>query len=165
MLPAMARWHLWASLLLVAACKRTAPAPPPGPCDTAAACVALAEAQLRAPSPGSDAVVISALGRACDLRSGDACLRLSHFLALHGAERGPVNTFLDRACEAGHLGACLTVAEALLEGLRGRARDVPRGLALLEKACRGGETAACGQLSELRQRADAGAARQATSPR
>jgi len=160
----MARWHLWVGLLVsVAACKRTAPATP-GSCDTAAACVALAEAQLRAPSPGSNAVVISALGKACDLRSAEACLRLSHFLALHGAERGPVNTLLDRACETGHAGACLTVAEALLEGRRGRPRDVPRGLALLEKACRGGETAACDLRREGRPSGDASAGRQATSP-
>jgi hypothetical protein len=158
----MARWHLWAGLLVMTACKRTAPATPPGACDSAAACVALAEAELRAPSPSSGATVIAALGRACDLRSGEACLRLSHFLALHGAERGPVNALLDRACEAGHHGACLTVAEALLEGRRGRLRDVPRGLALLEKACRAGESAACGQLAELRP--DAGPETPGRSP-
>ena len=151
----MARWHLCAALLLVGACKRTAPVPA-GPCETAVACMALAEAQLRSPSPGTDAMVVQSLGRACELRSGDACLRLSHYLALHGAETGPVNALLDRACEAGHLGACVTVADALLEGERGRKRDVPRGMALLEKACRGGEQPACGQLGELRHGAQAG---------
>jgi hypothetical protein len=161
----MSRWHLCAGLLLIAAggCKKT-PDPAAGPCDSPASCIALAEAQLRAPSAGSEAIIVQALGRACELRSGDACLRLSHYLALHGAERGPVNALLDRACEAGHPGACFTVAEALLLGDRGRTRDVPRGRALLEKACAGGEKAACGRLSELRQRPDAGAGRQATSP-
>ena len=150
----MARWHLGATLLLIGACKRTAPAS--GPCETAAACIALAEAQLRSPAPGTDPIVVQSLGRACELRSGDACLRLSHYLALHGAETGPVNALLDRACEAGHMGACVTVADALLAGERGRKRDVSRGMALLEKACRSGEQPACGQLGELRQGAGAG---------
>jgi TPR repeat protein len=160
----MARWHLCAGLLLIAGSCKKAPDPPAGPCDSPPACIAVAEGQLRAPSPGSEAIIVQSLGRACELHSGDACLRLSHYLALHGAERGPVNALLDRACEAGHPGACLTVAEALLLGDRGRTRDLPRARALLEKACSGGEKAACGRLSELRQRPDAGARRQATSP-
>jgi TPR repeat protein len=158
----MARWQLWVALMIGGACKRAAPATPAGPCETAAACVALAEAQLRSPSP-AEAIVVQSLGRACELRSGDACLRLSHYLALHGAETGPVNALLDRACEVGHQGACLAVADALLAGERGRKRDVARGLALMEKACRNGERAACGQLGELRHGADAAAARRATS--
>ena len=161
MLGAMVRWLVGLALLL--ACKRPAPPPPAGACDTVAACLAIAEDRLRAPSSDTEAEIITALGRACDLRSGDACLRLSHFLALHGAERGPVNAFLDKACEAGHAGACLTVAEALIDGSRGRTRDVARGRTLLEKACRGGESAACSRLAEL-PKTDAGAARQATSP-
>jgi hypothetical protein len=156
---------LWALLVALASCKRPEPAPAAGACDSAAACMALVEARLRAPSPGSDAVVIAALGRACDLRSGEACLRLSHFLVLRGAEREPVNSLLDRACEAGHQGACVTVAEALVEGSRGRARDLARGRTLLQRACQAGETEACGRLAELpRAPDDAGAARQATSP-
>jgi TPR repeat protein len=161
----MATRLVCAALLLVAAgaCKR-APAPAPGACETAAACLAVAEAELRSPSPSSDTVVAVALGKACNLRSGEACLRLSHFLALHGAERIAVNALLDQACDAGHHGACVTVAEALLDGTRGRTRDVPRGLSLLERACKGGQSDGCARLSQERQKSDAGAGPRATTP-
>jgi TPR repeat protein len=90
------------------------------------------------------------LARACERRSADACLRLSHYLVLRGAERETVNALLDRACDLGHPGACSAVAEALIGGSRGRTRDVARGAALLERACGGGDGRACRERDDLR---------------
>lgn len=119
----------------------------PPKCDSAASCLALGETELRAPS--HEGAVEAAFGRACELGAGEACFRLSHYLVLRGVERERINGLLDRGCEKGHLESCGIVGEALIEGSRGRTKDVARGMALYDKACGKGEARACVRLAEI----------------
>lgn len=76
--------------------------------------------------------------RGCDLGLGDAC----HALALH-VESGDLGVqdkaravaLLGRACDLDYMASCFALAHAHLEGSAEVARDVPRALAFLTKAC------------------------------
>jgi TPR repeat protein/tRNA A-37 threonylcarbamoyl transferase component Bud32 len=117
-------------------------------------CLALAlgagEASDAALSP-KDAVAL--LDVAC-LRGerAQACLELARRHSVGGAS-GQVDPeraalYLERACQAGDVGACLQAGHDHLRG-DGRPPDLARARRLLEAACRGGEAAGCAAAAPL----------------
>jgi TPR repeat protein len=103
-------------------------------------------------TPGERAVELhfAAAIAACERAEAPACLRLAqrkHY-ASNNLEVRRIDATLARACDRQVPVACAGLARSLLDG-RGGAKDVPRALALLEKACAAPDAYACSQLAEV----------------
>ncbi|HUJ60710.1 MAG TPA: hypothetical protein VLX92_19545 [Kofleriaceae bacterium] len=146
----MRRLAVW---WLCAACGG-APAHPttPPPADDDAACqagnaercIAAAHAHGDPTRRGYDpARVVVLYRRGCELASDRACMLLANEQVLGTpAEIQTGIATLDRLCTKGFVDACTNLATLLLNGSF-VARDVSRGIALLERGCDGGDEYAC----------------------
>jgi TPR repeat protein len=100
------------------------------------------------------AKVLDSLRRGCDLGSAGGCYRLGSlheqgFVAGHPLP-GLASVSYARACDGSDALACEALARLVLSGA-GVPRDVPRAIALLEKACTRSLASACGTLGGLYQ--------------
>jgi hypothetical protein len=83
--------------------------------------------------------------RACDLDNADGCELAGRFHKFNSAE---ARAALGRACDLGKLGACGDLAQyMLMNGSDPAGR--PRGVELLEKACRGNGVGVQGEAGEF----------------
>jgi len=81
----------------------------------------------------------------------EACKRVADAILREGGrDRSVAARALTRLCDADDLGACANLGLMLLRG-DGVPTDRARAIALHERACKGGLTAACGRLETLRR--------------
>lgn len=84
---------------------------------------------------------------------------LAQHLDAQDAERALINTVLDRSCELNDLQTCSIIADHYLAGLKGRARNVAKGIELLERAGKGADAARAGNSATLIEPASRACAR------
>ena len=88
--------------------------------------------------------------RACDGGDGSACQSLA-IRAEDAGEIAKAMELYDLGCERGEPRSCRTIGSRYADG-QGVAADRDRGLAYLERACKGGDRLACGYEGEVRTR-------------
>ena len=96
--------------------------------------------------------------RACEAGNGDSCeMAGREYLRGVSVPAQPARgaAFLAKACEQlGHGKACNALAEVLLVGKYGQARDAVKARYLLDRACQQHEISACRNLSVMYRRGD-----------
>jgi len=97
---------------------------------------------------------------ACDAGHGHACFRLAflyhvgpEYMVDQGLEKDPERSFAlySKSCDLDYLLACWHVGLLYVNGEEAPL-DLARGLVLLEKACQGGVSEACGWIERLKLR-------------
>ena len=87
--------------------------------------------------------------KACKLGDARSCAAQSALATMDSTGDRPaqVNAMFQKQCDEGHFSACGMLGHNLLTGT-GASPDPTRGIALLEKGCKGGDDPACKELVE-----------------
>jgi hypothetical protein len=101
------------------------------------------------------AKVTSLFDRACAAGDPEGCIslaeRFAHRSKEHAkwpADQARATTLWQRACDLGTEHACFTVASRYFKGL-GSKQDIPRGVAVMQRGCDGGNAKRCNELGML----------------